>query len=81
MGCDVSEKTLYEELNDLDIDENIKKRLIDKLERLVNESTRQSECLYNCHKEIDLLNKAIISQAKTIARLEDDIRNIGIKPL
>lgn len=79
MGCDTSEKTLYEELNDLDIDKNIKKRLINKLERLVNESMRQSECLYNCNKEIDVLNKAIISQAKTIAKLEDDIRNIEIK--
>lgn len=77
--CCVREKTVEEELRDLDIDKDIKKRIIDKWERLVIENTKQSEYLYNCHSEIDRLNKAIISQAKMIARLEEDIRNFGIK--
>lgn len=59
-------KTVEEEIRDLDIDKHIKKRILDKIERLENGYRRQDNALLNCHCEIDKLKGAIVEQAKAI---------------
>lgn len=76
---DCREMTLEEEIKDLEIDKNVKERLLGKYRRLEEGCKAQEEYLFNCHCEIDRLNRAVISQAKMIGNLEEEIRNRGIR--
>lgn len=64
--CCVREKTVEEEIRDLDIDNHIKKRILDKVDRLENKCRKQWDELFKCHCEIDKLKGAIVEQAKAI---------------
>lgn len=75
----VRELTFEEEIGKLEGDYETKKRLIKKWDRLVDENHKQGDYLFNCHNEIDRLNRAIVSQAKMIGNLEEEIRNFGIQ--
>lgn len=76
--CCVREMTLIEEIETLAIDQDTKKRIIEKAERLIDENHQQGEFLYNCHNEIDRLKNAIVSQAKMIGSLEEEVRAKGV---
>lgn len=77
--CCVREMTLEEEIKALEIDENVKERLLGKYRRIEKECNEQNDYLFNCHCEIDRLNSAIVSQAKMIGNLEEEIKNRGIR--
>lgn len=74
----VRELTIAEEIKSLEIEENTRRRILEKVNRLEREYGKQSDYLLNCHCEIDRLKGAIVEQAKTISRLADEIRNMGI---
>jgi len=76
--CCVRELTFEEEVKALEIDECVKRRIIAKAERIIDENHKQGEFLHNCHCEMDRLRDAIISQAKMIGRLEEEIRSMRI---
>lgn len=78
--CCVRESTLIEEIEGNVADEFTQKRMIRKAEMLIQENHKQGEYLFNCHREIDQLNIAIVEQAKMIANLSGQIRNLGITP-
>lgn len=80
-NCCVREMTLVEEIVSLDMDEKVKKIIIEKAERIIKENHLQGEFLSNCHSEIDNLKNAIVEQAKIIGLLKDEIRNMRIIPL
>ena len=54
--CCVREMTISEEITNLDINENVKERILGKVRRLEKEYGNQEEYLLNCHCEIDRLN-------------------------
>lgn len=63
----VRETTVIEEIKALSIEEKIKKRLLDKLE---DEDSRNYELeneIYRCHKEIKMLEKAVLYLSKILA--------------
>ena len=74
----VRELTIAEEIKSLEIEENTRRRILEKVNRLEREYEKQSDYLLNCHCEIDRLKGAIVEQAKLISRQADEIRNIGI---
>lgn len=74
----IRDMTVKEEIIALDIDEQIKDRILNKLRRMDEEMNKTNDYLVHCHSEIDILGKAIVSQAKIIGRLEDEIRNKDI---
>lgn len=76
--CCVREMTVEEEIKALEISDGIKERIIRNVNKLYKENRSKDECLYNCYREIDRLNRAIVSQAKMIGSLEDEIRGNSI---
>jgi len=71
--CCSRELTLEEVITALEIDDDVKKLILYKLKVIEEESKKKEEYLYNCHCEIDRLKKAIVSQAKMIGSLEEEI--------
>lgn len=74
----VRELTISEEIKSLDIEENTRRRILDKVNRFERECGKQNDYLMNCHIEIERLKGAIVEQAKMISRQADEIRNRGI---
>lgn len=74
----VRELTIEEEIKSLEIEENTRRRILEKVNRFEREYEKQSDYLFNCHCEIDRLKGAIVEQAKMINRQAEEIRNMGI---
>lgn len=75
----VREMNLEEEIKALDISEEDKERILRKAGRIIDENHKQGDYLFNCHTEIDQLERAVIEQAKIIARLTEEARNKSIR--
>lgn len=76
--CCVREMTISEEIMELDIEENIKNRILGKVHSLEREISKQDDYLFNCHCEIDRLKGAIVEQAKMINTLAEDKRSMNV---
>lgn len=79
--CCVREKTLAEEIAELDIDETVKERILGKVFKLEKEVSNQQDYLFNCHCEIDQLTCAVVEQAKMLGKLAYENRNMSIRCL
>ena len=70
----VREKYLDEYILDLDIDENVKKRMLDLYKRLDNERLQQDKYLNNCHMRIRELEQTIVELGTELGRAKHFIR-------
>lgn len=70
------EKTVREEIEELDIDENVKERILNKLKMRDNNYDVLEEHLYKRNVELDHLRDAIIAQAKMIGALDFKVQQI-----
>ena len=74
MGECVREKYLDEYIADLDIEPNLKKRMLDLYHIDNKERARLNECLYNCHKRIDELEQTVVELSTDLATAKRFIR-------
>lgn len=72
--ANVREKYLDEYIADLDIEPCLKKRMLDLYHSDNKERARLNECLYNCHKRIDELEKAIVELSVDLSTAKRFIR-------
>lgn len=70
----VREKYLDEYIADLDIEPNVKKRMLDLYHSEAKERAQLNEYLYNCHKRIDELEKAIVELSVDLSTAKRFIR-------
>lgn len=70
----VREKYLDEYIADLNIDANVKKRMLDLHHREKNEHEQLNKCLHNCHKRIDELEQVIMELGTELGKAKRFIR-------
>lgn len=75
----VRELTIAEEIKSLEIEENVKERILGKVNRLEKAYEKTNDYLFSCHFEMDRLKGAIVEQAKMIFKLADEVRNKSIE--
>ena len=68
--CD-REMTIIEEIDALPIEERIKKRIIRKLSEHNLDYTNMKNELYECHYEIERLQKAVLYLSKEIGKCKE----------
>ena len=74
MGECVREKYLDEYIADLDIEPNLKKRMLDLYHEESKRSSKLSECLHNCHKRINELEQTVVELSTDLATAKRFIR-------
>lgn len=70
----VREKYLDEYIADLDIEPNVKKRMLDLYHSEDKKHAQLSECLHHCHKRIDELEQAVVELSIDLATAKRFIR-------
>lgn len=65
---------LDEYIRELDIDKNLKKRMLELYERLYSESADKDKYLNNCHMRIAELEKTIVELSTELGRAKSFIR-------
>ena len=69
--CCSREMTIIEEIDALPIEEKIKNRIIDKLWKQKSDYDNIKEELYECHYEIERLQKAVLYLSKEIGKCKE----------
>lgn len=70
----VREKYLNEYIADLDIDENVKKRMLDLCDKANNEISERDRYLKNCHMRIEELEMVVSELGIELAKAKNFIR-------
>lgn len=70
----VREKYLDEYIADLNIDANLKKRMLDLYHEESKRSSKLSEYLHHCHKRIDELEQTVVELSIDLATAKRFIR-------
>lgn len=68
------EKYLKEYIEELEIEENIKKRMLELCKREEERNQERECCLHNCHLRIDELESAIVEISTELAKEKRYIR-------
>ena len=71
------EKTLIEYIRELEIDENLKKRMLDMCEEAKKIMDRQDGYLRNCHLRIGQLEQCVVELGTELAQAKRFIREKG----
>ena len=72
-GC-CREKYLDEYISELEIDGNVKKRMLELCHRTEEENIQKDKFLKNCHKTIDELEQTIVELSIELAKAKRFIR-------
>ena len=70
-SCCARELTVIEEIDALPIEEKIKERIIDKLWKQKSDYNNIKEELYECHYEIERLQKAVLYLSKELGKFKE----------
>ena len=65
--ANVREKYLDEYIADLDIEPNVKKRMLDLYHSEAKEHDKLRECLHHCHKRMEELEQTIVELSVDLA--------------
>lgn len=68
------EKYLDEYISELEIDKNLKKRMIELCHRTEEENIQKDKYLQNCHKRIDELEQTVIELSTELAKAKRFMR-------